>query len=91
VQPLAVGAEDGDELDGAVDGPEPVRRPRRELDGLPRLDRQVLRPEQQPQAAVQDVEPVVALVDGKDLGRRAALGADGDLEGVQAARRARGG
>jgi hypothetical protein len=60
VQPLALRPDDQDEFDGAVDRAEPVRCPGGELDGLARLDREVLIAEQQAQAPVEDVEPVVA-------------------------------
>ena len=60
---LALWAEDRDEFDGAVDGTEPVRRQRRELDRLPGFDRQVVVAEQQPERTVEDVQPVVPLMD----------------------------
>jgi len=48
VQPLALRADDHDELDGSLDGAEPVRRPGRELDGLAWFDYEGLLAQQQP-------------------------------------------
>src|SRR5919106_185603 len=85
--PFPLRPEDHDRFDGAVGGAEPVRRPGRELDGLARLDREVIQAEDQPQLAAEDVDPVVSLV-YVQLGhvrRGAALRADGDFEGMEAA------
>jgi hypothetical protein len=46
----------------AVERAEPVRRPGAELDRLAHRDRELLASEQQPQAAVQDVDLFVPLV-----------------------------
>ncbi len=54
MQPLAVGSEERDELDGTVAGSEPVGRPRAELDGFSRLDREVFCAEHEAQTAIQD-------------------------------------
>ena len=56
MQPLSLGADDHDELEGPFDCAEPVRRPRRELDRLSRFDNEGLVAQQQPQAAIEDVE-----------------------------------
>jgi hypothetical protein len=86
VQPLSLGADDEDQLDGAVDGAEPVRRPSRELDGLTGLDDEGLLAQKQPQAAAEHVEPVLSFVNGKLVGRPPVPGVDVNLVGVKAGR-----
>ena len=86
VGPLPCGAEDRDELHGAVDGAEPVRGPGRELDGLARPRcRRSPSPSSSRRRPLEDVEPVVALVHREQVGRPVALRVDVDLEGVQPA------
>lgn len=68
VHPLAVHIEDHDRLDGAVDGAEPVRRPRRKLHGLTGFDGEIPFAEDQPELAGQHVHPVLALVHGNSAG-----------------------
>src|SRR5680860_1303889 len=63
VDPLALTAEDGQELDRALVGAtEPVRHTGVELRGLARLEHDVVLSQHHAQAAVEDVEPFVALV-----------------------------
>ena len=57
---LAVAVEDHDELGGAVERLDRVRRHGRELGGLPGLDRDPPVGEVQPDATVEDVEPLAA-------------------------------
>jgi len=85
---FAVGPKHGDEFDGAVDRAEPVWCEGAELDGFARLDNEVLFAEEEAHASVEDVHPVVAVVDSQRLSRwrASALGADSDLECAQPAR-----
>ena len=85
VEPLAVRTEDRDGLDRPVHHAEPVRRPRRELDGLAGFDGEVPLAEDEPHPAGKHVHPVLALVHRQFGGRDAAPGADPDLERVQPA------
>jgi hypothetical protein len=85
---FAMGPEDGDEFDGSVDRTEPVGREGAELDRFTRLDNEVLFAEQKAHASVEDVHPVVAVVDSQRVSWwwASALGADSDLECAQSAR-----
>ena len=70
-------------------GAEPVGGEGAELDRFARFDDEVLFAEQQAHPSVEDVHPVVAVVDAQlaPRGWAAALGGDADLEGAQPAGR----
>jgi hypothetical protein len=87
VNSLPLRSHDHDELHGAVDRAEPVWCPGRELGGLAWLDDVLDAVEEEPQSPVQDVQPVVALVDGQRVGRCAPLGADRNPVGMQSSGR----
>ena len=80
--------EDGDEFDGAVERTEPVRREGAELDRFVRFDNQILFAEQKAHASVEDVHPIVAVVDSKRVSWwwASAIVADSDLECAQSTR-----
>src|SRR5262245_40276687 len=81
---LALPSEQAQQLDRPAAGAaEPVRHVSVELGGLPGAQDEVLVAEQQPELAVQDVEPLVALV-GLRLGTPAAV-RDDQLVGLDAA------
>ena len=84
---LAVGAEDGDQLDRPVDRPEPVRSCGCELHRLARLDREVLVAEAQPQVAVEHVHPIVPVVRSERCRRAVATGMHMDLVRLDSSRR----
>ena len=84
---FAVGSEDGDQFDRAVDSAEPVRGVRGKLDCVAGFDDQVLFSEDEAHSSVEDVLPVVTLVDAElgTWGWPPAPAGDPNLERTQPA------
>jgi len=62
VKSFTMHPEERDGLDGPVDRAEPMRRPRRKLDGFTGFDGEVLIAEDQPQPAGQHIHPILTRV-----------------------------
>ena len=86
---FAVGSEDSDQLDRAVDSAEPVGGVRGKLDCFAGFDDQVLFSEDEAHSSVEDVHPVVTLMDAElgTWGWPLASAGDPDLERPQPAGR----
>jgi hypothetical protein len=73
-------ADEAEELDGTGTGsPEPVRGAGVELGGLPWFENEVVFAEDQAEPAVEDIDPVVALVGPKGGFRVVAPGGEDEL------------